>query len=155
MRRKRSSYSISHDPKNAPMYNHRLCVVYFHLINKNILCIMDEDKTHYSFLKQWQGMEIDIENQWSVNNGTLGLEVELHKNNKHKMKYMGRVKLEHAKIILNSPLRCIGICDDRKRILLPVKLPQLSDLMEFYHLKIETDNFIKQNHLSPKCWTIE
>ena len=155
MRNNISDYRISHDPKDAPMYDHRLYVINFPLIGKDILCIMDDDRSHYPFLKQWQGMEIDIENQWSVNNGILGLEVILHKDNKHKMKYMVRIKLKHAKIILNSFLKCIGICDDRQRILLPVSLPNLKDLMEFYNFKIETDNFIKQNYLSPKGWTIE
>ena len=100
-------------------------------------------------------MEIDINNQWSVNNGTLGLEVVIHKDGKHKMKYMVRVKMAHAEVILKSPLRAIGICDDRKRILLPVKLPNLNDLVQFYNLKKNTDNFIKKNYLSPKGWTIE
>lgn len=100
-------------------------------------------------------MEIDINNQWSVNNGTLGLEIVIHKDNRHKMKYFVRVKLEHAKVILKSQYRAIGICDTRKRILLPVRLPQVSDLFMFFRLKVETDNYIKKNHLSPKGWSIE
>lgn len=155
MRSNRPDYSLSHDPKDAPYYTHRLFVINYPLIKSDLLCILDDDRTHYPFLKQWAGMEIDINNQWSVNNGTLGLEVILHKDGKHKMKYMVRVKVEHAKIILRSPLRAIGICNDRKNILLPVRLPNLQDLVQFYNLKINTDNYIKKNHLYPKGWTFE
>lgn len=155
LRSNRKDYSVSHDSKDAPAYNHRLYVIRYPLINSDLLCIEDPDRSHYPFLKQWAGMEIDINNQWSVNNGTLGLEVLLHIDGQHKMQYMVRVKMEQAKVILKTPLQAIGICDERKRILLPVRLPNLKDLIEFYNLKKNTDNFIKKNHLSPKGWTIE
>ncbi len=155
MRKHNSNYSVSHDSKDAPVYDHRLYVIRYHLIHSDLLCIEDTDRAHYPFLKQWAGMEIDINNQWSVNNGTLGLEVLLHKDGKHKMQYMVRVKVQHAKIILNSPLRAIGICDERRRILLPVSLPNIVDLVRFFKLKLDTDNFIKKNHLNPKGWSIE
>jgi len=155
LRKHYPDYTISHDPSDAPAFDHRLYSIYFPLIKHNILCIEDDDRTHYPFLKQWVGMEIDINNQWSVNNGTLGLEVVIHKDGKHKMNYMVRVKLEHARLILNSPLNCIGICNDRKRILLPVRLPMIDDLLMFFQFKIATDDYIKKNHLSPKGWTIE
>ena len=155
MRKHYPDYTVSHDFNDAPAYDHRLYSIYFPLINQNILCIEDDDRTHYPFLKQWAGMEIDINNQWSVNNGTLGLEVVIHKDGKHKMNYMVRVKLQHAKLILNSTLNCIGICNDRKRILLPVSLPMVDDLLMFFRFKIATDDYVKKNHLSPKGWTIE
>lgn len=155
MRRDRPNYSVSHDPKDAAFYTHRIYVIHYPLIHQDLLCIQDEDRTHYPFLKQWAGMEIDINNQWSVNNGVLGLEVLLHKDGQHKMKYMVKVKLAQAEILLRSPLRAIGICDERKRILLPVSLPNLRDLAEFYSLKKNTDSFIKKNHLSPKGWNYE
>lgn len=155
MRKHHPDYTISHDFNDAPAYDHRLYSIYFPLINHDILCIEDDDRAHYPFLKQWVGMEIDIYNQWSVNNGTLGLEVVLHKDGKHKMKYMVRVKLQHARIILSSPLNCIGICNDRRRILLPVRLPMIDDLLMFFQFKVDTDDYIKKNHLSPKGWTIE
>jgi hypothetical protein len=155
LRSKRASYTVSHDSKDAPRYDHRLYKIFYPILGADLLCIEDTDRTHNPFLKQWQGMEIDIENQWSVNNGSLGLEVLVHKDGKHKMKFMVRVKMVHAKIILNTPLRAIGICDERKRILLPVSLPNLKDLTEFYELKKNTDDYIKQNHLYPKGWTIE
>ncbi len=155
MRSHDPDYTVSHDAKDAPYYDHRLYVIHYPLIHADLLCIEDIDRMHYPFLKQWAGMEIDINNQWSVNNGTLGLEVVLHKDGKHKLKYMVRVKLEHAKVILHSPLNAIGICDERKRILLPVSLPNLKDLWMFYKLKIDTDSYIKKNHLSPKGWTFE
>ena len=117
LRSNRKDYSVSHNPKDAAYFTHRVYVIRYTLINADLLCIEDEDKKHYPFLKQWAGMEIDINNQWSVNNGVLGLEVLLHKDGKHKMKYMVRVKVEHAKILLKSPIRAIGICDERKKII--------------------------------------
>ena len=121
----------------------------------NILCIEDTDRTHYPFLRQWLGMEIDIHNQWSLNNGTLGLELNIDNNGKHKMSYMVRVKMKEAKILVESAYRTIAICDDRKRILLPLVLPMINDLVMFYKLKIERDDYIKKNYLSPKNWSIE
>lgn len=155
LRSNRKDYSVSHNPKDAAAFTHRVYVIRYNLIKADILCIQDEDRSHLPFLKQWAGMEIDINNQWSVNNGVLGLEVLLHKDGKHKMKYMVKVKLPQAKVILESPLNAIGICDERKRIILPVRLPNLQDLFQFYQIKRNTDNFIKKNHLSPKSWSIE
>ncbi len=155
MRSDRPDYSVSHDPKDAAYYTHRIYVIHYPLIRRDLLCIQDEDKAHYPFLKQWAGMEIDINNQWSVNNGVLGLEVLLHIDGKHKMRYMVKVKLPQAELLLQSPLRAIGICDERKRILLPVSLPNLRDLVQFYKLKKNTDQFVKHNHLSPKGWNYE
>jgi len=155
LRKHNSDYTLSHDSRDAPAYDHRLYSIYFPLICQKILCIEDDDKTHYPFLKQWQGMEIDINNQWSVNNGTLGLKVVIHKDGKHKMKYMVRVKVSEAKILLESQYRIIGICDERKRILLPLVLPMINDLLMFFDFKSNTDKFIKKNHLYPKAWSIE
>lgn len=155
LRSSKSDYTVSHDPKHAPHYNSRLYSIYYPLIRKNLLCIEDTDRTHYPFLKQWVGMEIDVNNQWSVNNGILGLELRLHNNEKHVMHYMVRVKLEHAKVIMNAPLNMMGICNDRKRILFPLKLPMIDDLLMFFKMKVATDDYIKKNHLSPKGWSIE
>jgi len=154
MRSNRPDYTLSHDSKDAPIFDHKLYVLSMKDIGK-ILCIEDTDRTHYSFLRQWRGMEIDINNQWSVNNGTLGLQVIIHKDGRHKMKYMVRVKVAEAKILLESQYRTIGICDERKRILLPVVLPMIDDLLMFFNFKTNTDKYVKKNHLSPKAWSIE
>jgi len=150
----RPDYTQSHDPKDAPFFDHKLYVLPMSPIGK-ILCIEDTNRTHYPFLRQWRGMEIDVNNQWSVNNGTLGLSVVIHKDSRHKMKYMVRVKVAEAKILLESQYRTIGICDERKRILLPIVLPMLEDLEIFFKLKTNTDKFVKENHLYPKAWSIE
>ncbi len=69
---------ISHDPKDAPHYNCKFFYIYWSHIRKKVLAIQDDDRTHYPFLKQWVGMEVDINDQWSLNNGNLGYEVILH-----------------------------------------------------------------------------
>jgi len=154
MRNSKPDYTLSHDPNDAPYFDHKLYVLSMRDVGK-ILYIEDTDRTHYPFLKQWQGMEIDINNQWSVNNGILGLEVVIHKDGRHKMRYMVRVKLAEAKILLESQYRAIGICDERKRILLPLNLPMIDDLLLFYDFKTNTDKYVKENHLYPKAWSIE
>ena len=118
------------------MFDHKLYILQMIGVG-NVVCIEDIDKSHYPFLKQWRGMEIDINNQWSINNGTLGLELVIHNNNKHKMSYMVRVKLVEAKIILTSRVH-IAICDERKRILLPLLLPEIDDLKMFFMMKVQT-----------------
>lgn len=150
----RPDYTMSSDAKDAPFFDHKLYVLPMKPIGK-ILCIEDTDRKHYPFLKQWRGMEIDVNNQWSVNNGTLGLSLRIHKDNRHEMSYMVRVKVAEAKILVESEYRTIGICDERKRILLPVVLPMIEDLEMFFKYKVEADKYIKKNHLYPKSWSIE
>jgi len=145
---------ISHDPKDAPMYSHRTTEIYNSLLKKKIFCIEDDDKSHYPFLKQWNGMEIDIENQISINNGTLGLDLALHMNGKHRFEYLVRLKNEKMKKIYNDQ-GVLGISNHNKKILLLVKLPKIDEIPKFLHFKIETDKYIKENHLSPKAWSIQ
>lgn len=147
-------YTVSHDPRDAPMYNHRVYVCQSRYVGK-ILCIEDDDKTHYPFLRQWNNMEIDINNQWSVNNGTLALNMKIHKDGRHEMKYMVRLKVSDVKIIFATKLNAMGICDERKRVLLHFGPLKLDQLYGFYQMKISTDNFVKKKHLSPKGWSIE
>lgn len=147
-------YTVSHNPKDAPRYNHRVYVCDSKYVGK-ILCIEDIDKTHYPFLRQWNNMEIDINNQWSLNNGILALNLLIHKNGKHKMQYMVRLKIKDVKTILSTKINAIGICDERKRVLLHLRPLKIELLVKFYKMKISTDTFIKHHHLSPKGWSIE
>ena len=147
-------YTVSHDAKDAPMYNHRVYVCHSRYVG-NILCIEDIDKTHYPFLRQWNNMEIDINNQWSLNNGTLALNLKIHKDRRHEMQYMVRLKVSDVKIIFTTKLNAMGICDERRRVLLHFRPLRLDQLYEFYKMKISTDQFVKKNHLYPKGWSIE
>jgi len=147
-------YTVSHDPKDAPSYNHRVYLCNSKYVGK-ILCIEDIDKTHYPFLRQWNNMEIDINNQWSLNNGTLALNMKIHKDGRHEMQYMVRLKIKDVKIIFTTSLNAMGICDERKRVLLHFRPLKLLQLYEFYKMKVTTDQFVKSEHLSPKGWTIE
>ncbi len=147
-------YTVSHDPKNAPRYNHRVYLCQSKYV-RNILCIEDIDKMHYPFLRQWNNMEIDIDNQWSLNNGTLALNMKIHKDGRHEMQYMVRLKVKDAERILSTRLNAMGICDERRRVLLHLRPLKISQLYEFYKMKVSTDAFVKKKHLSPKGWTIE
>lgn len=147
-------YTVSHDPKDAPGYTHRVYLCNSKYVGK-ILCIEDIDKIHYPFLRQWNNMEIDINNQWSLNNGTLALNLLIHKDGRNKMQYMVQLKTKDVKSILKAKLNAIGICDERKRVLLHLRPLKIEQLVEFYKMKISTDKFVKTNHLSPKGWSIE
>ncbi len=147
-------YTYSNDPKDAPQYDHRVYVCQSRYVQK-ILCIEDIDKGHYPFLRQWNNMEVDINNQWSVNNGTIALRLRIHKDAKHEMEYMVRLKLRHVELILSTPFNAMGVCDERRRVLLHFRPLQIVQLSRFYEFKINTDKMIKKNHLHPKGWSIE
>jgi len=148
------SYTISHNPRDAPMYNHRVYLCQSKYVGK-ILCIEDDDKNHHPFLRQWNNMEIDINNQWSVNNGIIALHLKIHKDGRHQMQYMVRLKVKEVEVILGTPLYAMGICDERRRVLLHFKPLQVIQLIRFYNFKVETDQIVKENHLYPKGWSIE
>jgi len=153
--RKYPKAGVSHDPRDAPTYTHKVFTVYWSYLNCDILAIQDDDRTHYPFLKQWVGMEVDIENTWSVNNGTLGLDMELHNKDKHKMQYCVRLKIPQAELILKTQNNMIGIINEQKRLIYAFQPLQIRELAEFLQFKKETDSYIKQEHLSPKGWSIE
>lgn len=148
-------FTLSHDPKDAPHFDHRVYSCISPVLKTAILCIEDPDRTHHTFLKQWNGMEVDINNQWSLNNGTMGLTLRLHMNNKHEMKYMVRLKVVNVKMILSTTLNAMGICDERKRVLFHFQPLQVDQLIVMLGFKLETDVMIKKNHLYPKGWAIE
>ena len=155
MARPQQPAGISYNPKDAPLFSHKVYEVYYPMIKSKVIAIQDDDRTHYPFLKQWVGMEIDIDCQWSVNNGTLGLDMVLHNAGKHRMEYCVRLKIPQAKQILKTPHNFMGIINEQKRLIygfMPLNLEQLAEFIDF---KIETDNYVKKKHLSPKAWSIE
>lgn len=152
--RKFPEAGLSHDPEDAPMYSHRTLYIYNSLLKAEIFCIEDEDKTHYPFLKQWNGMEIDIENQVSINNGTLGLDVAIHMNGKHRFEYLVRLKIEDMEAVLKHG-GVIGFSNHNKKILFIARLPKTDEIPAFLKFKKETDQHIKDNHLYPKAWSIQ
>lgn len=153
--RKHSEATISHDPNDAPIFTHKVFTVYWSYLNCDILAIQDDDKIHYPFLKQWVGMEVDIDNRWSINNGTLGLDMELHNGGKHKMEYCVRLKIPQAELILKTKHNMMGIINEQKRLIYAFHPHRVKDLVEFLQLKKETDALVKREHLSPKGWSIE
>ncbi len=147
--------AISHDPKDAPIFTHKVFTVYWSYLNCNILAIQDDDRTHYPFLKQWVGMEVDIENRWSVNNGTLGLDMTLHNAGKHKMDYCVRLKTPQAQLILKTQNNVIGIINEQKRLIYVFQPLKIKELAEFTEFKKEIDVYVKHEHLYPKGWSVE
>lgn len=154
-RRRYAKAGISHSSKDAPIYTHRIYTVFYSFLGCNVLVIQDEDRTHYPFLKQWVGMEIDIECQWSINNGTLGLDMALHNNKKHMMEYCVKLKTKDAELILKTPYNLMGILNEQKRMIYAFKPLKVEELSEFLILKKTFDAKIKKEHLSPKGWSIE
>ena len=153
--RKHPFAGISHDPKDAPIFTHKVFTVYWSYLNCDILAIQDDDRTHYPFLKQWVGMEVDIENQWSINNGTMGLDMTLHNAGKHKMKYCVRLKIPQAELILKTQHNVIGIINEQTRLIYAFQPLKIKELAEFLQFKKDIDTHVKQNHLYPKGWSIE
>ena len=155
MARKMSPEGISHDPKDAPLFSHKLYTVPWSYIHSDILAIQDDDRTHYPFLKQWVGMEIDIENQWSLNNGTLGLDMVLHNAGKHRFEYCVRLKVKEAQHLLQTKHRVIGILNENKRLIYIFQPLKTEQLEEFVEMKLQVDREVKKRHLSPRAWSIE
>ena len=137
------------------MYTHRAFTVYWSFLNCDILAIQDDDRTHYPFLKQWVGMEVDIENQWSINNGTLGLDMTLHNGGRHQMNYCVRLKIPEVELILKTEECVMGIINEQKRLIYAFKPLRIKELAEFLEFKKDTDAYVKENHLSPKGWSFE
>jgi len=152
--RKYPEAGISYDPNDAPHYSHRTLILYNSFLKQKILCIEDDDKTHYPFLKQWNGMEIDIEDQISINNGTLGLDIAIHNGGKHRFEYLVRLRNETMKKIYDDE-GVLGISNHNKKIVLLIRLPKIDEIPGFLNFKVDTDNYIKENHLSPKAWSIQ
>lgn len=152
--RKYPEAGVSHDPKDAPHFSHRTLFIYSSFLNQRILCIEDDDKTHYPFLKQWNGMEIDIENQISVNNGTMGLDVAIHRNNKPRFEYLVRLKTKEMQKVLDDE-GVIGFSNHNQKLIFIARLPKIDEIQEFIDYKKEIDRYVKDNYLSPKAWSIE
>lgn len=124
---------ISHDPADAAQWTHRTTMIYYPMIKSKILSIIDEDKKHYPFLKQWVGMEVDIDCQWSINNGVLGLDMALHNADKNRFEYCIKMKPAEAQHILDTPHNLVGITNQDKRLIYgfkPLMLPQLAEMIE-------------------------
>lgn len=153
MRSEEPDFTVSHDPKDAPIFTHKAKIVKSPYVG-DIVGIIDDDTKHYHFLKSWNNMEIDINNQWSVNNGTLGLEVCLHKDGKNKVEYMVRLPVKIAETILKTSLNAMAVCDEGKNILLHFKPLKVNQLFEFFILKKRTDAYVIDNNLSPRGWTL-
>lgn len=155
MARKQQPAGISTDPKDAPLFTHKVFKIYWPYLKCDILAIQDDDKTHYPFLKQWVGMEVDIETQWSLNNGTIGLDMALHNDNKHRFEYCVRLKIPEAELILKTKHQVMGIINDYKRLIYAFQPLQCHQLKEFVEMKKEVDREVKSRHLHPKAWSIE
>ena len=153
--RKQVPAGVSHDPKDAPKFTHKLYTVYWSYLHCDILAIQDDDRTHYPFLKQWVGMEVDIENQWSLNNGTLGLDMVLHNAGKHRMEYCVRLRVKDAKLFLKTKHQVMGIINEQKRLVYVFQPLKTIELAEFVEFKLDVDKHVKSQHLSPKAWSVE
>ncbi len=155
MSRRQHGEGVSHDPRDAPNFSHRVFEVFYPMLKSKVIAIQDDDRTHYPFLKQWVGMEVDIECQWSINNGTLGLDLLLHNAGKHRFEYCVKLKTPQAIQILKTPLHFMGIMNEQKRLIYGFKPLQVKQLAEFVAFKKEMDDYVKHEHLYPKGWSID
>lgn len=149
---------ISHDPKDAPHYSHKFFYIYWSYLKQKILAIQDDNRSNYPFLKQWVGMEVDINDQWSLNNGVLGYEVVLHNAKKHPIHYFIRLKTKDAEHILKTEHNVIGVCDRNKKLLYCFVPLNMTQLMIFLTGKKETDKKVKEKTYGlygMRGWNIE
>lgn len=154
MRSETPNFHLSHDPKDAACFTHRVKLVQSKYVGE-VIGIIDDNKKHYHFLKAWNNMEIDINNQWSINNGIMGLEVELHKDGKNKVRYMVKLSLKQVEKILRAKLNCMVICDEGRNPLLHFQPLKIKQLLEFYVFKLSTDRYIRDNNMSPPGWVLD
>ena len=155
MRKRLPPGGFSNDPKYAPHYTNKTYHVYWSHLKQKIFAIQDDDRTHYPFLKQWVGMEIDINDQWSINNGTLAYDVYLHNAGKHEMHFLVRLKIEDAELILKTPNHVIGIITDNMKLIFAFVPLGPEKIQEFLEFKKDVDKFVKKKHLSPKAWSVQ
>ncbi len=149
-------YTVSHNPKDAPHYTHRAYVVRSPLKEVGeIVVIMDDDKSHLRFLRGWINCEIDIETRWSLNNGIFAVDIVLHRNNRNKVKYKIKLTGKLAEMIIRSPLNAMGICDERKRIILYFQPRAVDQLYKFYQMKYATDRYVIDNQIYTPGWHVD
>jgi len=149
-------YTVSHSSKDAPFYTHRAYVIKSPVPELGeIVTIMDDDKTHLRFLRGWINCELDIETRWSLNNGVFAVDIVLHRNNKNRVEYKIKLTTPLVERILRTPLNGMGICDERKRIILYFSPLKIDQLFEFYKMKHATDRFMIDNLISTPGWHVD
>ena len=160
--RKDTHYTFSHDPKDAAYFTHKAFIVKSPKLarikifkDSSIVAIRDEEKKHYHFLKAWDHLEIDIHTQWSINNGVMGVEIELENNGRHTVHYMAKLSLKMVEKILRTPLNCMAICDESQNILLHIKPLRVDQLYDFFCIKKATDRYIKDKGVSHLGWILD
>jgi len=149
-------YTLSHDSKDAPHYTHRPYLLKSPMKEVGeLVAIMDDDRSHLSFLRGWINCELDIETRWSLNNGVFAVDIVLHKGKKHRVEYKVKLTVKFAEQILRTPLNAIAICDERKKIILYFKPLKIRQLFEFYQLKHVTDRYMIDNLISSRGWHVD
>ena len=99
---KETFYTLSHNPKDAPHYTHVAYILQSLIPEiKELVAICDDDKSHLRFLRGWLNCELDIETQWSINNGIFAVKIVLSKG-KHKVKYSVKFTVKQAAMILST-----------------------------------------------------
>ena len=150
-------YTVSHDAKDAPHFTHRAYVIKSGIAELgDIVAIMDEDRSHLAFMRGWVNCVIDIDNNWSLNNGVFGMDLKLWRNNKNKnlVKYKVKFTVKQVKKILCTPLCGMAICDERKEVLVPFMPRVVNHLYKFYKMKHVGDRYMIDNLKSIPGWHV-
>lgn len=148
-------YRVSHDAKDAPHYTHRAYVVKSPIPEVGeVVTIMDDDKSHLRFLRGWINCELDIETRWSLNTGVFAVDIVLHRNNKNKVKYKVKLTGKLVEGILKAPLNAMGLCDERKRIILYFSPREVNQLYKFYQMKYDIDRYVTDKQISTPGWHV-
>lgn len=151
---KETFYTVSHNPKDAPNYTHIAYILKSSTPKiKQLVAICDDDRSHLMFLRGWINCELDIETQWSLNNGVFAVKIVLSKG-KHKVKYYIKLTVKQVEQILRTTLNAMAICDGRKRIILYIKPLKVTQLFEFYKMKHTTDRYMIDNLKSSPGWHV-
>jgi len=149
-------YTYSNDPKDAPHYTHRSYILKSPMKEVDeLVAIMDDDKSHLSFLRGWINCELDIQTRWSLNNGVFAVDIVLYKGKKHRVEYKVKLTVKHAEKILRTTLNAMAICDDRKKIILYFTPLKIKQLFKFYKMKHETDRYMIDNLISTPGWHVD
>jgi len=144
-------YTLSHDPDDLPTYTHET-VITNNLIGFNtIVAIVDENKDHYPYLLKWMIKEIDVETRYWVHDGQLGGWYRIYDGpNSYTLEYIFKLTVEQAKLITQTILNPIGVCNKENFLLFIGQSMSIQDLKDLIHYKDKVDNLPKV----PKFWKV-
>ena len=145
------AYTLSHDEDDIPTYTHETITVNSNIGFNQIVSIIDENENHHSYLKKWLRKTIDVETRYWIHDGQLGGCYRVYDGKDSPIfEYIFKLTLQQAKLIADTILNPLGVCDQNHLLLFIGQSMSVQDLKDFIRYKKKIDNMPNP----PKLWKI-